>query len=211
MPMKTSAAGRAALTQREGLRLTAYRDTKGIPTIGVGHVNATPPVAVMGMTISRAQADALLAADLAPMEAVVNAAAPRGMPQNAFDACVSLAFNIGAHGFAGSTVARKIASGDMAGAADAFLLWSKPPELMGRRRAERAQFLTPNDHPAIAAGPGAPILNGIISALNAAAKPVPPPPRAPLIPPVVAPPHLLPPPARQGWLSSLVSMFRKAV
>jgi lysozyme len=210
--MKTSAAGRAALTQREGLRLTAYRDSKGIPTVGVGHVNATPPVTVMGMTISRAQADVLLAADLAPMEAVVNAAAPRGIPQNAFDAAVSLAFNIGAHGFAGSTVARKIASGDMSGAADAFLLWNKPPELMGRRRAERTQFLTPDDHPAIASDPSAPVLNGIIAALNAAAKPVSTPPRVPLIPPVSVGPHNLPAqkPTGQGWFSSLLSMFKRA-
>jgi GH24 family phage-related lysozyme (muramidase) len=35
------------------------------------------------------------------------------------DACVSLAFNIGGHGFTGSTVVQKINTGDMAGAADA--------------------------------------------------------------------------------------------
>ena len=208
--MKTSDAGRATLIQREGLKLTAYKDTVGVWTIGCGHTGrAALPLVVPGMTISRAQADVLLAADLAPMEAVVNAAAPRGIPQNAFDAAVSLAFNIGAHGFAGSTVARKIASGDMAGAADAFLLWNKPPELMGRRKAERAQFLTPDDRPAIASTPGTPVLNGIISAINNAAKPVSTPPRAPLIPPVTAPPHLLPPPAKQGWFSSLLSMFGK--
>lgn len=209
MPMKTSAAGRAALTQREGLRLTAYRDSKGIPTIGVGHVNASPPVTVMGMTITRAQADALLAADLAPMEAVVNDAAPRGMSQNAFDACVSLAFNIGVAGFRGSTVARKIASGDMAGAADAFLLWNKPPELMGRRKAERVQFLTPDDHPAIASTPSAPVLNGIIAAINSAAKPVSTPPQAPAIQPVSVGPHNLPTPQPESFWARLVAAFRK--
>ena len=44
-----------------------------------------------------------------------------------------------------------------------------------------------------------PVLNGIIAALNAAAKPVSTPPRAPLIPPVTAPPHLLPQPAKPGF------------
>jgi lysozyme len=198
--MKTSAAGRAALTQREGLRLTAYKDTVGVWTIGVGHTGrASLPLVVPGMTISRGQADTMLAADLAPMEAVVNAAAPRGMAQNQFDACVSLAFNIGAHGFAGSTVARKIASGDMAGAADAFLLWNKPPEIMGRRRSERLQFLSPDSKPAIVTTPDAPVLNSIIAALNAASKPASTQPRAPLIPPVTAPPHLLPQPAKPGF------------
>ena len=42
----------------------------------------------------------------------------------------------------------RLAAGDRAGAADAFLMWNRPPELAGRRRAERAQFLTPDDVPA---------------------------------------------------------------
>ena len=192
--MQTDAAGRAAITQREGVRLVAYRDTKGIPTIGVGHVDATPPVTVMGMTITRAQADSLLVADLASFEAVVNAAiGPYGLSQNGFNAAVSFAFNIGRSAFANSTVARKIAAGDMAGAADAFLFWVKPPEIAARRRAERAQFLTPDGHPAIATAPDAPVLNGIIQAVNAAAQPVPPAPVSPAVLPVTVGPHNLPP------------------
>lgn len=64
--------------------------------------------------------------------------------------------------------------------------------------------------PTIASAPSAPVLNGIIAALNAAAKPVSTPPRAPLIPPVVAPPHILLPAAPKGWFSSLLSMFKRA-
>jgi len=64
--------------------------------------------------------------------------------QHAFDACVSLAFNIGTNGFMGSTVVHKINEGDMAGAADAFLMWDRPPDLIRRRQAERAQFMTPD-------------------------------------------------------------------
>lgn len=205
MAMKTSPAGRAAIMQREGVRLVAYRDTRGIPTIGCGHVNATPPTTVMGMVITQVQADAYLAADLATFEAVVNAAASRGLSQNAFDASVSLAFNIGAGGFAKSTVARKIASGDMAGAADAFMMWVKPPELKGRRESERAQFLTPDSHSTT------PVLNGIIAALGAAAQPVATPSRAPLIAPVTVSPYFLPQPAKPGWFSSFLSMFRRAL
>lgn len=197
--MRTDAAGRAAITQREGVRLVAYRDSRAIPTIGVGHVDATPPVTTMGMTITRAQADAYLAVDLASFEAVVNAAIGRhGLSQNGFNASVSLAFNIGAHGFSGSTVARKIAVGDMAAAADAFLFWVKPAELQGRREAERKQFLTPDDHPAIASVPGAPVLNGIIAAVNAAAQPAPAAPKAPAVLPVVGP-HNLTVATRPWW------------
>lgn len=39
--MNTSDAGRKAIMQREGVRLTAYRDSVGILTIGVGHTAAS--------------------------------------------------------------------------------------------------------------------------------------------------------------------------
>lgn len=143
--MKTSPAGVAELMQREGLRLVAYRDTVGVPTVGTGHTGRTsPPKVTMGMRITKAQALAFLASDLAPVEAAVNAVARKSkvpFTQAMFDACASLAFNIGEHGFTGSTIAHKLAAGDKAGAADAFLMWRKPKELLGRRRAERKQFL----------------------------------------------------------------------
>lgn len=139
--MKTSPAGVIAIRQREGCVLHAYRDTRGIPTIGVGHVDASPPVTKMGMTLSQPEADVLLSVDLGPFEAAVNAAVKAPVTQNQFDACVSLAFNIGAHGFVGSTVVHKLNAHDPAGAADAFLMWERPPELKKRRIEERAQFL----------------------------------------------------------------------
>src|SRR3954470_21223860 len=104
--MKTSPAGVAAIMQREGLRLVAYKDTVGTPTVGVGHTGRTsPPKVAMGQRITKAQALAYLAADLAPVEAAVNGAVRKAktvlVTQNMFDAMVSLAFNIGAHGFVG--------------------------------------------------------------------------------------------------------------
>ncbi|RYB03959.1 lysozyme [Lichenibacterium ramalinae] len=145
MTRTVSPAGRAALTAREGCLLHAYRDTTGVPTIGVGHTGrAAPPAVTVGMTITAAEADSILAADLAPIEAAVAGAVPADIGQNEFDALVSLAFNIGAKGFVGSTVVHKLATGDRAGAADAFLMWVHPPELASRRRAERMQFLRPD-------------------------------------------------------------------
>jgi lysozyme len=143
MTMTTSAAGRGALMTREGCKLTAYRDSAGVLTIGTGHTGrASPPAVTAGMTITQAQADAMFEADLKPFEAAVNKSINRPMTQNQFDACVSLAFNIGATGFEGSTVVRKFNLGDVVGAAGAFLMWETPAELRGRREAERAQFLT---------------------------------------------------------------------
>lgn len=148
-PRTTSAPGRAALMAREGCRLTAYRDSVGVPTIGVGHTGrAGPPPVALGTTITRSQAEAIFAADLAPFEAAVCSAVAGRLTQNQFDALVSLAFNIGARGFAGSTVVHRLDAGDHTGAADAFLMWAHPPELAARRRAERAQFLRPDGPPA---------------------------------------------------------------
>lgn len=139
--MRTSAAGRALIEAREGRRLSAYHDSQGVLTIGVGHTGRmAPPVVTSGMTVSEAQCDAMLAADLTPVEDAINAAVRVPLSQNEFDALVSLGFNIGVPALRRSRVIAQINLGDFAAAADAFLLWSKPPDLKPRRRAERAQF-----------------------------------------------------------------------
>ena len=151
MSRTVSSAGRAALMAREGCRLTAYRDDVGVPTIGVGHTGrAGPPPVTMGMTITQQEAEAIFAADLAPFEASVADAVSAPLTRNQFDALVSLAFNIGIHGFAESTVVHRLAASDFTGAADAFLMWVHPPELASRRRAERAQFLRPDASDSVA-------------------------------------------------------------
>ena len=55
--MQTSVHGQQKIEQREGVVLKAYRDQRGIPTIGVGHTSAAgPPHVQMGMVISRDEA-----------------------------------------------------------------------------------------------------------------------------------------------------------
>ena len=144
--MRVSPAGRAAIRQREGCRLTAYRDSGGIWTIGVGHVNMTPPAVTPGMRITEAEADAFLADDLAPVEATIAKYVRVPLSQNECDALASLGFNIGVGGLARSSVVSRLNKGDRAGAADAFKLWAHPSSLLGRRREERAQFLRPDAH-----------------------------------------------------------------
>lgn len=72
----------------EGCRLTAYRDSGGILTIGYGH---TGPDVHEGMTITQAQADALFAADQAPLFKLV-----AGRPILEAAALVSFGYNCGA-------------------------------------------------------------------------------------------------------------------
>lgn len=145
--MKTSAKGRAAITLREGKRLKRYRDSVGIWTIGVGHTAAAgPPDPNKVLTITDAECDAILARDLAKFEAGVEKAIARPMTQNQFDALVSLAFNIGLGAFGRSSVVRHFNAGNIAKAADSFMLWNKAggrviPGLVTRRESERKQFL----------------------------------------------------------------------
>jgi lysozyme len=143
MTMRMSAAGRGALTTREGKRLKAYKDSVGIWTIGIGHTSAAgPPAVTPTLVITDAQCDEIFARDLVKYETAVNGALTRPVSQTSFDALVSLCYNIGPGGFTKSTVVKRINAGDMNGAAEAFLMWNKPPEIMGRRQSERKQFLS---------------------------------------------------------------------
>ena len=94
--MKTSPRGIEDLVLSEALKTKAYRDSAGVWTIGVGHTaSAGPPAPKPGMTITVAEAKAILARDLAKFEARVNRAFPNGLSQHAFDGAVSFDFNTG--------------------------------------------------------------------------------------------------------------------
>lgn len=96
MTMKTSSAGIDKIKQYEGLRLTRYLDSAGLPTIGYGHL------IVAGenfTTITESFASMLLIKDLESAEAKVKKYVGTPINQNQFDALVSLVFNIGTAAF----------------------------------------------------------------------------------------------------------------
>ncbi|MBH2514871.1 lysozyme [Serratia ureilytica] len=144
--MKISNNGIDFLKRQEGEKLSAYKDTRGIHTIGAGHTGLVDgkPVA-MGMTISKEKSSDLLRFDLQWTERAINTANVT-LNQNQYDALCSLVFNIGASAFNGSTLLRKLKAGDYAGAADQFLAWKRagndPDILLPRRQRERALFLS---------------------------------------------------------------------
>ncbi|MFK5595968.1 lysozyme [Methylobacterium sp. HMF5984] len=141
--MNLTPIGEACLIAREGRRLTAYRDSVGVWTIGVGHTSAAGrPRVVSGLAITAAECDAIFARDVAAYVAAVRDGLTAAVGPHAFDALVSLCYNIGPAAFAGSTVLRRINAGDAAGAADALLLWRKPAAILPRRRAEAEQLVT---------------------------------------------------------------------
>lgn len=87
----------------EGLRLSAYRDSGGVLTIGYGHTLGVKA----GQRITQAQADAYFERDMANVEAYLNKTGLK-LTQGGFDACADFIFNLGSYKFSGSTLFRKI-------------------------------------------------------------------------------------------------------
>ena len=139
--MKTSAKGIKLIEQREGVRHRAYRDSRGLLTIGCGHLSNAYFHVSPGMIISDAKVDELLAHDLGEVEDMINRKVQVPLQQYQFDALASLGFNIGCAGLAHSSVVRFANLKMFTQAADAFLAWCHPPVLRGRRESERKQFL----------------------------------------------------------------------
>jgi lysozyme len=151
-----NAAGMQLLEDSEGCILYAYDDENdkriepgdpilGTLTIGFGH---TGHDVHPGQTITQAEADSLLAADLHCFEIAVNNMVTHDITPNQFSALVDFAYNEGAGSLKGSTLLRLLNQGDTGGAADQFANWDEGdgkvlPGLVTRRADERALFLTP--------------------------------------------------------------------
>ena len=146
--------GVAFLIREEGMVPYAYNDPgpDHWVTFGVGHLVLPPHHTITAAdkehwgTLEHQRKDLViptLVKDLVKYETTVKHATRGKLKHDyQFDACVSLAFNIGTGGFANSTVAAKIREGKLQEAADHFLDWDNPPMLRPRRERERRLFLT---------------------------------------------------------------------
>ena len=127
----------------EGVKLKAYQDPVGIWTIGYGDTKNVFP----GMVISKEEADSRLARRLYDkFEPGVRNMLKVQVNQREFDALVSFAYNLGVSALSGSTLMKKLNSGDTKGAANEFERWKNAggKELLGlkrRRLAEKLVFL----------------------------------------------------------------------
>lgn len=130
-----------AIIDFEGCKLKAYRDSKGIPTIGVGHTKGVK----MGMIITQKQADEFLTQDLSVACNYVNKQRVC-KTQGQFDALVDFAFNIGTGSLAHSTLLYYIKSGKPTAEIQAqFRRWvyagkQKPDGLVRRREWEARRW-----------------------------------------------------------------------
>lgn len=139
---KTSQKAIDLIRQFEGEKLSAYKCPAGIWTIGVGH---TGPDVHAGLTITKAESEAILRKDLVRFEEGVSKLVTRPITQDMFDALVSFAFNVGLANLKSSTLLRKLNAGDFQGASDQFTRWDKAggkilKGLTARRAAEQMLF-----------------------------------------------------------------------
>lgn len=157
--MHLSDKGLSLLAKFEGFRSRPYLDSAGVPTIGFG-TTYYPNGKKVAMSDAPISKDTALAIKKQIIEQdfgfgvnllFADEIKDGKLSQNAFDALVSLAYNIGIRALKKSSVYRHIKAGDKKAAADAFLAWNKArvggkltvlTGLAERRAAERALFLT---------------------------------------------------------------------
>jgi len=142
--MKYGSKGLHLTELAEGLRLEAYLDEGGVPTIGYGHTKGVK----LGQKITKEQAEQFLIWDIQDAEANVNQYVRVPLTQNQFDACVDLAFNIGGFAFRDSTLVRKLNDLNYSGASYEFARWNKDNGkviggLVKRRQLETDLFNEP--------------------------------------------------------------------
>lgn len=164
--MHVSDKGLAFIARHEGIVLDPYLDSVGVWTIGLGHTAAAGEPDPKGhRTITTVEAIELFRKDIAKFEAGVEHAVTVPLAQHEFDALVSFHFNSG--GIARAKLTQHLNAGDRAAAAHGFMGWIKPPEIKGRRTAERNLFRDgtygSGDIPLYLAPNGKPVRKGSIS------------------------------------------------
>ena len=146
--MRVSPQGVAFIAAHEGIVPAPYFDSVGVLTWGVGHTSAAGPPEPASMpmdmpaNLDAAVTEALrvFARDLERYAAEVEQTVNVPMAQHEFDAAVSFHYNTGAIGRA--TWVDQWNAGKKAAAGGSIMNWSKPPEIIPRRKAEQTLWRT---------------------------------------------------------------------
>ena len=120
--MQMDQHGLELLEQWEGFELKIYKDSAGLPTIGVGHLLtkdelSSGKIIIGGVPVkygdglTQEQVTELLSQDVKPAEQAVNDNVKVALNQNQFDALVSFAFNVGNGSFKNSTLLKLLNQG----------------------------------------------------------------------------------------------------
>jgi lysozyme len=152
--MRVNDKGLTALHLREGLKLKPYLDTKGIPTIAMGNTYYLDnrKVTMKDNPLSLREANKLSQLTTDNFAKKVNSKITSTVNQDQFNACVSIAYNIGDTGFSSSTFLKLIKKNpNDPKIADAIMLWTKDKELITRRISEMKQYFSNVPSPQIKA------------------------------------------------------------
>jgi lysozyme len=134
------------LTNLEGFKTKAYKDSKQLWTIGIGHlIDLTKERDLLTRELTKSEVQKLFDKDLDRFELAVKNSIKVPLKKYQFDALVSLAFNIGENAFKKSTLVRLInAKAPVSEIIKAFALWKNPQEIRTRRAKEIRLFVTGN-------------------------------------------------------------------
>ncbi len=142
------AAARVIVRAAEGTRLVPYQDGRGIWTIGTGATRdlAGEPVTAATPALTDAQADELLARDMATAAADVEALVTVPLMVRQAAALISFDYNEGRGQFSMSTLLRELDAANVADVPNQLRQWDyagDAPELglLRRRWAEAAVFV----------------------------------------------------------------------
>lgn len=107
--MKLDTNGYKLIQQFEGLKLNAYKDSAGIPTIGYGNITYIDGTKVkMGDSITHEKADQTFKYYADKFAKEVDKYVLASVNQNQFNSMVSFAYNIGINAFKNSTLLKKV-------------------------------------------------------------------------------------------------------
>lgn len=138
--MRVSDKGLAEIAAHEGIVLSRYKDSVGVWTIGIGHTASAGrpnPAKVQG-PLPLSEIMSMFRRDIRKFEKRVVRAFSRPLTQAQFDAAVSFDYNTGA--IHRASWVRHFNRGNLQASRNTFMNWSKPEEIIPRRKKERDLF-----------------------------------------------------------------------
>lgn len=161
--MDISEKGIDFIKEVEGFKNRVYKDSAGLPTIGVGHLLTQDELTSGKILISYQsvrykdgltddQVEQLLRQDLQRFVKAVNDAVRVRLTQNEFDALVSFAFNVGVGAFKSSTLLKRVNAVRKDKVPYELSRWvysggERIPGLINRRNKEAELWSTPYEEP----------------------------------------------------------------
>jgi lysozyme len=134
--MQMTEQGLELLKQWEGFKSKVYKDSAGLPTIGVGHLITQSEKMSGAIVINRLAVEYadgltdqqvldLLGQDVQPAEQAVNNGVKVALDQDQFDALVSFTFNTGTGAFSSSTLLKVLNQGQYDQVPNQLRRWNK--------------------------------------------------------------------------------------